>query len=373
MQNKLPEGWKEVELGDVLNYEQPTDYIVNSEDYSDEYKTPVLTAGKSFILGYTNEKNGIYSRLPVIIFDDFTVASKYVKFKFKVKSSAMKLLTPKTKEVNLKYIFWLMQTIKVNSVSHKRYYLSKYQHIKVPLPPFSTQQKIVSILEKAEKAKEMRQEADELIKEFLKAVFLEMFGDPVTNNKKFPIVRFKDVALIERNSIAPEKIKIGDKYVGLEHLESESGRIIEIVSVSEGDLKSNKFSFDEDCILYGKLRPYLNKIALPDFNGVCSTDILPIRPIKEKSEKYFISHILKHPYYIRLATDHSVGANLPRLSPRELESFEIIYPPLPLQHKFASIVKEVEQLKEQQTHSKEQIDNLFNILMQKAFKGELIS
>ena len=124
--------------------------------------------------------------------------------------------------------------------------------------------------------------------------------------------------------------------------------------------------------MYGKLRPYLNKIALPDFKGICSTDIVPIRPIKEKSNKYFISYILKQPYYIQLATDRSVGANLPRLSPRELELFEIIYPPLSLQHKFASIVKEVESMKEQQKHSKDQIYNLFNVLMQKAFKGELI-
>src|SRR3989338_10260456 len=190
MTNKLPEGWKEVELGDVLDYEQPTDYIVASEDYAAEYETPVLTAGKSFILGYTDEKKGIYDKLPVIIFDDFTVASKYVTFPFKVKSSAMKLLTPKTKEINLKYIFWLMQTIKVNSVSHKRYYLSKYQHIKIQLPPLPTQHTIVSILEKAEQAKEWRKEADELTKDFLKAVFMEMFGD----ENKFEISKLGDIA-----------------------------------------------------------------------------------------------------------------------------------------------------------------------------------
>src|SRR3989344_7140541 len=139
---KLPEGWKEIELGEVLDYEQPTNYIVSNEKYDDEYETPVLTAGKSFLLGYTNEKEGVYTKLPVIIFDDFTTASKFVTFPFKVKSSAMKLLTPKIKYVNLKYIFWLMQTIKVNSVSHKRYYLSKYQHIKIPLPPLPVQKKI---------------------------------------------------------------------------------------------------------------------------------------------------------------------------------------------------------------------------------------
>src|SRR3989344_7977830 len=111
MKNKLPIGWKEVELGELLEYEQPTNYIVNSEDYSDEYETPVLTAGKSFILGYTDEKEGIYNKLPVIIFDDFTRANKFVDFKFKVKSSAMKLLTPKNDNLNIKYVFYMIQRI----------------------------------------------------------------------------------------------------------------------------------------------------------------------------------------------------------------------------------------------------------------------
>ena len=84
--------WTEYALEDLLSYEQPTPYIVESTDYSDNYKTPVLTAGKSFIIGYTNETKGIYDKLPVIIFDDFTTSIQYVNFPFKVKSSAMKIL-----------------------------------------------------------------------------------------------------------------------------------------------------------------------------------------------------------------------------------------------------------------------------------------
>ena len=84
--------YKEYELGELLPFEQPTAYIVKSTDYNDSYSTPVLTAGKSFILGKTNEKYGIFDQLPVIIFDDFTTATQFVNFKFKVKSSAMKIL-----------------------------------------------------------------------------------------------------------------------------------------------------------------------------------------------------------------------------------------------------------------------------------------
>src|SRR3989344_8622628 len=102
-------------LAEVLDYEQPGKYIVSSKNYRSEYKTPVLTAGKTFILGNTNEKENIFpaEKLPVIIFDDFTTAIKFVDFPFKVKSSAMKILHPKKKEADAKYLFYLMQTIKL--------------------------------------------------------------------------------------------------------------------------------------------------------------------------------------------------------------------------------------------------------------------
>lgn len=139
--------WKEYALGDLLSYEQPTAYIVESTDYDDNYKIPVLTAGKSFILGYTNEEQGIYDALPVIIFDDFTTASQYVNFKFKVKSSAMKILTPNTDLVLPKFIFYRMQVIKFDASTHKRYWIQHYSKIKVKIPPLPDQERIVARIE----------------------------------------------------------------------------------------------------------------------------------------------------------------------------------------------------------------------------------
>jgi type I restriction enzyme S subunit len=140
------------ELGELLDYEQPTDYIVDSVDYSNEYKMPVLTAGKTFILGYTNEKQGIFKdKLPVIIFDDFTTAIKFVDFPFKVKSSAMKILIAKNDKVNIKYIFYVMQRINFQVRKHKRHWISEYSKIKIPLPHFDIQKKIVDEIENYQK------------------------------------------------------------------------------------------------------------------------------------------------------------------------------------------------------------------------------
>ena len=144
---KTDNEWKEYELGELLSYEQPTPYIVESTDYNDKYKTPVLTAGKSFILGYTNETNGVYTALPVIIFDDFTTASQYVSFEFKVKSSAMKILTPNTELVLPKFIYYRMQIIQFDHSTHKRYWIQQYSKIKVSIPPIPVQEQIVAKIE----------------------------------------------------------------------------------------------------------------------------------------------------------------------------------------------------------------------------------
>lgn len=140
-------------LGEVADYEQPTAYLVKDTKYKEDYPTPVLTAGKTFILGYTNETEGIYeaSKHPTIIFDDFTTALRWVDFDFKAKSSAMKMITSKDENVCLlKYIYYWLCTVPSEVVvgDHKRQWISNYANKDFPLPPLSEQERIVEILDK---------------------------------------------------------------------------------------------------------------------------------------------------------------------------------------------------------------------------------
>lgn len=114
---------------------------MQSTDYNPRYITPVLTAGKSFIIGYTNEEKGICSNLPVIIFDDFTTDSRYVDFPFKVKSSAMKILHVK-KEINIQYVCYYMSITRLIGDTHKRYWISEYSKLLIPVPPQKEQERI---------------------------------------------------------------------------------------------------------------------------------------------------------------------------------------------------------------------------------------
>ena len=143
----MPKGWVVTNFETLLSYEQPTNYIVKDTNYKNEYKTPVLTAGKSFILGYTNEKDNIFSELPVIIFDDFTTEIKFVNFPFKVKSSAMKILHINTDFVLPKFVYYLMQATEIDHENHQRYWISTYSQEIVGLPPISEQKRILSTLE----------------------------------------------------------------------------------------------------------------------------------------------------------------------------------------------------------------------------------
>ncbi|GAA8165645.1 hypothetical protein HpKG12_07220 [Helicobacter pylori] len=151
LQTLAPKGVEFRKLGEVLEYDQPNQYCVTSKEFDKSYSTPVLTAGKTFILGYTNEEDNIYQASkssPVIIFDDFTTATQWVDFPFKVKSSAMKILLPKNPTINIRFIFFYMQTIPYNiSGEHTRQWISRYSQITIPIPPLEIQQEIVKILD----------------------------------------------------------------------------------------------------------------------------------------------------------------------------------------------------------------------------------
>lgn len=205
--------YKEYELGELLPFEQPTAYIVKSTDYNDSYSTPVLTAGKSFILGKTNEKYGIFDQLPVIIFDDFTTATQFVNFKFKVKSSAMKILHINTALVMPKYIFYRLQIIQFDHSTHKRYWIQSYSKIKVSIPSLDEQSRIVSrideLFSELDKAVDTLNTTKEQLVVYRQAVLKEIFDSVSTTS-----VHIKDVCL---------DIKVGIVIKPTQYYVSENG------------------------------------------------------------------------------------------------------------------------------------------------------
>ena len=172
----------------------------------------------------------------------------------------------------------------------------------------------------------------------------------------WPTVALDEVATIERSAIQPEAISQGTAYLGLEHIES-GGKILGAKPVDEGELASSKFQFSSRHVLYGKLRPYLAKIACPDFTGICSTDILPILP-GPNLERRFLCYFLRQPSMVGYANSRAAGANLPRLSPSALAEFQIPLPPLAEQRRIAEVLDRAEALRAKRRAALAQLDSL---------------
>ncbi|PHL20743.1 restriction endonuclease subunit S [Enterococcus faecium] len=186
--------WEERKLGEIFNYEQPTKYIVKSTEYDDNFNTPVLTAGKSFLLGYTDEISGIKNATvenPVVIFDDFTTGSHYVDFPFKIKSSAMKLLSLNDNSDNFYFMFNTLKNIKYVPQSHERHWISKFSSFEIYKPSQEEQQKIGAFFKQLDETIALHQRKLGLLKEQKKGYLQKMFPK---NGAKVPELRFAGFA-----------------------------------------------------------------------------------------------------------------------------------------------------------------------------------
>lgn len=196
--------WEERKLGEIFNYEQPTKYIVKSTEYDDNFNTPVLTAGKSFLLGYTDEISGIKNATvenPVVIFDDFTTGSHYVDFPFKIKSSAMKLLSLNDNSDNFYFMFNTLKNIKYVPQSHERHWISKFSSFEIYKPSQEEQQKIGSFFKQLDDTIDLHQRKLAKLKELKQGYLQKLFPK---NGSKFPQLRFAGFA------DAWEKRKLGE-------------------------------------------------------------------------------------------------------------------------------------------------------------------
>lgn len=310
--NNLKE-WQYKELGELLEYEQPTDYIVDSEDYRNEYQTPVLTAGKTFVLGYTDENFGIYNNLPVIIFDDFTTAHKFVDFPFKVKSSAMKILRAK-KSVNIKFIYGWMQSHPYTVGEHKRTYLSEYQYQDILLPPLPEQNRIVVILETWDKTIEKLNKKITIKKQIKKG----LMQDLLTGKKrlkgfddKWKIVKLKEICNIQKGEQLNKDNMI------------ENGIYDALNGGIEASGRTNKWNTEADTITISEGG---NSCGFVNFNYKrfwCGGHCYAINPHKN-IDNLFLYQVLKNKQ--RKIMTLRIGSGLPNIQKKSLDNLKINLP-----------------------------------------------
>ena len=388
--NKLPEGWEEVELFRYLELvSSGVKRFSGTKKYID---TGSLETGKiKDFVNVTYEDRPSRANMEVregdVLFAKMKDTEKiYLVSKEDLNhlySTGFAVLRIKnnSKLIPQYVCFWLrtenFQTLKnreCTGATQKAIGETKLRKFIIIVPPLVLQNKIVSILGKAEKAKEWRKEADKLAPDFLKSVFLEMFGD----KKKFEKVKIEET-IIKTENENPEREYPNKyfEYVDISSIDNKRGKIINATKILGKEAPSRakqKIKFND--LIISTVRPNLNSVALvpKELNEqICSTGFCVLRADLKKILPEYLYQISRSSQFIESMKKIAKGASYPAVSDRDILSYEIPLPPLPLQQKFASIVKEVESMEEQQKHSKEQIDNLFSVLMQKAFKGELVT
>lgn len=344
-----------IRLEDVLKYEQPTKYIVKSENYSDSYSMPVLTAGKSFVLGYTDETDGICraSENPVIIFDDFTADCKYVDFDFKVKSSAMKILHKTNRETNLRYYFYAMQAIDYKPFSHKRVWISEYSKFEIENRTVEEQNRIVRDLEAVVKAIDNANQRLCALDELVKSRFIEMFGDPEINFHNWEKVVLSEIITTINNGMT-RRGNDDDGNIVLRLVELQEGRI-DYSGVNRIKLKESektKFLLKENDFLFARVN------GNPDYVGRCAVFTEQDEPIYHNDhiirvhckddifKGIFGSYLFNSDYgksQIRQYISTSAGQFT--INQTGISSVIVILPPVELQNEFAEFVKLIDKSK----------------------------
>ena len=289
------------------------------------------------------------------------------------------------KYLSLKFIRRLAESQMTGSAGQKRVPTSFFNKLKIPIPPIEKQKKIVSILEKAEQLKEHRKEADELTDDYLKSKFLEMFGDPGKNEKGWEIINFGNIISILTDYHANGSYETLRKHIKL--LTKEDFALM----VRTTDLENNNFkngvnyitkeayNFLEKSKIFGG-EIIINKIGsagkvylMPRLNRPVSLGMNAfLLRFNNRANNIFIYYLLKSNFGEKSIQKQVKGAVTKTIRKDAVRKIKIPLPPIDLQNKFAKIVENVEKMKEHQKNSKQQIDDLYNNLMQKAFRGELV-
>ena len=250
---------------------------------------------------------------------------------------------------------------------------SHLKQISLPLPPLATQKRIAEILDAADALRRKDQELLKKYDELAQAIFIDMFGDPELNEKGWRKRKIDEVLIFPLGLVDPKSKPYAEMlHVGGDNIESGTGRIFKLMKASELNLKSGKFHFTDKHILYNKIRPRLNKVACPDFEGICSADMYPLLPLGELVKKEYLYFILRSKLFLDFAENQSRRANIPKINMKEMADFEFPVPDIENQNQFIANIRKVNALKIHQFELMDYSSSLFNTLIQKAFKGELV-
>ena len=360
-------GWRKSILGDHIALSNGKG-ITSSQMEADK---PIPVYGSGSIIGYTDK--------PLVFYDTIVIGRvgacgtvQIAKAPCWISDNAMYVTQIKPR-LDFHFLFFLLNYLRLGTLVSRTTQPSLPQgpilNHDFPLPPLPVQERIVQILQKADEIRRKRKEALELADKVLPALFLEMFGDPATNPKGWPT---EPIGALVHFDTAQIKPKPGETYLYLapEHIESNTGNYTGPHPTDGREIGSAKHPFTSEHVLYCKLRPYLNKVVLPHTSGICSTELVPLRP-GPKFLREFLGIYLRLPFFVATAVQKSQGTKMPRFGPELMKREEMIVPPIPLQQSFCLQVSQLMEVSKRVNEGLSLSCSSFNGLLSRAFTGEL--
>ena len=228
------------------------------------------------------------------------------------------------------------------------------------------QRKIVALLNQTQNVIFHRQAQLAKLDELVKCRFVELFGDPIQNKQIYKLHSFTEFAYIDAEMTTDYHKYANYPHIGIDSIEKETGRLIGYRTVAQDGVISGKYLFSPEHLIYSKIRPNLNKVACPDFHGVCSADSYPIRN-KSNCNKYYLLYVLRSQWFLDYIVPLSSRTNLPKVNRKQIESFTWPLPPIELQNQFEAFVRRIDKLRFVIQKSLDETQKLFDSLMQEYF------
>ncbi len=253
-------------------------------------------------------------------------------------------------------------------VTVKHLSAKELNQLEIDVPNYTTQTDIAKVLTQIESIISARQQQLQKLDELVKARFVEMFGDLKSNPMEWPVVPFTEFAKIDGNMTTDYEKYADYPHIGIDSIEKGTGALKGYRTVREDGVISGKYIFTPQHIIYSKIRPNLNKVALPDFEGLCSADAYPILPNHSNCNRVFLAIALRSEYFLEYILQFSSRTNLPKVNRKEITGFRMPLPPLKLQEQFAAFVEQTDKSKVAVQKALDEAQLLFDSLMQKYFE-----
>ena len=317
---------------------------IASQDFKPSGRFPIVSQEEAFISGYwDNPEDVFHIDGPVVIFGDHSRHIKYVDFDFVIGADGVKILAP-VEDIDTKYLYYYLKSQPIQSLGYSRHYKvlkEKY----VPVLSKSEQQRIVDELDLLSRVIELKNAQIRTLDELAQSIFYEMFGDPVSNEKVWDTSKMKIVAP-QKNYSGNIPLHNGKQWLlNLDMVESQTGQILEKVLLPPSEIGNSTTTFNEENILYSKLRPYLNKVVIPDEPGYCTSELVPLLPDKEKLNRVFLAYLLRSKFFVEYINTRVAGAKMPRVSMSDFRDFDVILPQYTLQESFSERISTIERQK----------------------------